>query len=215
MSERNGTLELELLKLQDQIEAIMADTVHFAGYVPDSTEVFPFEFISAEVVSNSAAQLNNYITIDKGTEDSVFTDMGVVSDEGVIGVIAVANKHYSVVMPLINPKFRLSCKLLRTNYFGSMNWNGRDARHSYLYELPRHAEFSKGDTVVTSGYSAVFPPGLMVGRIASDAQQYNDDFYSLKVELATNFWTLKNVRIIKNYRRPEQISIEQEAKKND
>lgn len=215
LSERNGALELELLKLQDQVEAMLADSVHFAGYMPDSINRFSFEFIPAEVISNSAVQLNNYITLNKGTDDGITSDMGVVSEQGVVGIVSASNKHFSVVIPLINPKFRLSCKLLKNNYFGSLNWNGRDARYSYLYELPNHAAFSAGDTIVTSGFSAIFPAGIMVGKIVTPKRGNEENYTSLKIELATNFWTLKNVRVIKNYRRPEQISVEQEAKKND
>lgn len=213
--ERNGQLEMELLELQDQLEMMRADTTHFAGYAPDSTEAFPYSFVLADVVNNSFSHLSNYITVNKGRKDGVEPDMGVVSDKGVVGVISTVSDHFAVVLPLLNPKFRLSCKVLGSSYFGSMVWNGRNARFANLEELPRHVTFKKGDTIVTSGYSAVFPAGIVVGQVADFEKQRDDNFYSLEVELATNFQALNNVRIIKSYRQAERLQIEQEAKRND
>lgn len=213
--ERNGELEMELLELQDQLDMMMADTVHFAGFVPDSTERFPYGFILAEVANNNVSHLSNYITVRKGRKDGVAPDMGVVSERGVVGIVSAVSDHFAVIIPLLNPKLRLSCKVAGSSYFGSLSWNGRDARYANLDELPRHVEFQKGDTIVTSGYSAVFPAGIVVGTVADFEKQHDDNFYSLKVDLATNFQSLKVIRIIQNYRQAEQKAIEQEAKKND
>lgn len=213
--ERNGQLEIELLEVQDQLEMMRADTVSFVGFAPDSTEVFPYSFVLADVVNNSVSHLSNYITVNKGRKDGIEPDMGVVSERGVVGIVSTVSDHFSVVLPLLNPKFRLSCKVLGSSYFGSLTWDGRDARLANLEELPRHVEFKKGDTIVTSGYSAVFPSGIIVGKVADFQKQHDDNFYSLGVELATDFQALNNVRIIKNYRQAEQLSTEQEAKRND
>lgn len=213
--ERNGQLELQVLELQDQLESMMADSVMFAGFAPDSTEAFPYDFVMADVVNNSVTHLSNYITVNKGRKDGITPDMGVVSERGVVGIVSTVSDHFSVIIPLLNPKFRLSCKVLGSSYFGSLSWKGRDIRFANLEELPRHVEFQKGDTIVTSGYSAVFPSGIIVGIVDSFEKQHDDNFYSLDVKLATDFRTLNNVRIIKNYHQAEQKSIEQEAKKND
>lgn len=213
--ERNGQLELQMLDLQDQLDALVADTVSFKGFTPDSAEQFPYSFIVAEVVNNSVTHLSNYITVNKGKLDGITSDMGVVSERGVVGIVSTVSDHFSVIIPLLNPKFRLSCKVLGSSYFGSLSWNGRDTRYANLEELPRHVEFQKGDTVVTSGYSAVFPAGIIVGTVADFEKQHDDNFYSLQVELATDFHALNDVRIIKNFYQAEQINVEQEAKRND
>ena len=213
--ERNGELEMELLELQDQLDMMRADTVTFSGFAPDSTEHFPYSFVMANVVNNSVTHLSNYITVNRGRKDGVEPDMGVVSERGVVGIVSTVSDHFAVVIPLLNPKFRLSCKVLGSSYFGTLSWNGRNARFANLDELPRHVEFEKGDTIVTSGYSAVFPAGIIVGKVVDFEKQHDDNFYSLEVELATDFQTLNNVRIIKNYRQAEQKNIEQEAKRND
>ena len=215
LMERNGLLEMELLRLQDQMDGLLADTVAFRGFTPDSTEVFDFDFISAEVVSNSISSQFNYITVNKGKADGIAPDMGVVSSKGVVGIVSVVSDHYAVILPVLNPKFRLSCKVLRSNNFGSLTWNGRDPRMADLEELPKHVVCQKGDTVVTSGYSAIFPSGIRVGTIAAHKKQRDDNFYTLEVLLATDFTSLQHVRIINNKRQKEQIEVEQEAKRND
>lgn len=213
--ERNGQLEMELLELRDQLNMMRADTVSFVGFSPDSTELFPYSFVMADVVNNSVSHLINYITVNKGRKDGVEPDMGVVSEKGVVGIASTVSDHFAVVIPLLNPKFRLSCKVAGSSYFGTLSWNGRDPQFANLDELPRHAEFEIGDLVVTSGYSAVFPAGIVVGKVVDFEKQHDDNFYSLEVELSTNFQTLNNVRIIKNYRQAEQVKTEQEARKNE
>lgn len=213
--ERNGQLEMEMLELRDRLDVMVADTVKFAGFAPDSTEIFPYSFTMAEVVNNSVIHLSNYITVNKGRKDGIAPDMGVVSERGLVGIVSSVTDHFAVIIPLLNPKSRPSCKVLGSSYFGSLSWSGRDVQTANLNELPRHVEFQKGDTIVTSGYSTVFPAGIIVGTVADFEKQHDDNFYSLEVKLATDFRTLNNVRIIKNYHQAEQIKAEQEAKKND
>ena len=207
LTERNGALEMEVLRLQDQLEVLAADTAHLSA--------FPYSFISAEVVSNSVSRLSNYITLNRGALDGVAQDMGVVSDQGVVGIVSTVSDHYAVVIPLLNPKSRLSCKLLHSRFFGTLAWDGRDVRFASLEELPRHVEFAEGDTVVTSGYSAVFPAGLMVGTVERLGRQDDNNFYALDIRLATDFATLSNVRVIRNYTQAEHRLIQQEASEND
>lgn len=214
--ERNGQLEAQLLDLQDRLDAYMADTMLFKGFAADSiTPEFPYSFVVAQVVNNSVSHLSNYITIDKGRLDGVMPDMGVVSERGVVGIVSTVSDHFAVIIPLLNPKMRLSCKVLGSSYFGSLSWNGRDTQYATLEELPRHVEFQRGDTIVTSGYSAVFPAGLIVGIVEEYAKQHDDNFYALQVRLAADFHALNHVRIIKNFLQQEQLDVEREARKND
>lgn len=216
--EDNGRLELRVLELQDQLEALAADTSAFEGAVPDTLEVdepFPYSFILAEVVNNSVNQISNYITINKGRVDGIRQDMGVVSNKGIVGIVSTVSDHFAVVIPLLNPKSHLSCKIQNSDYFGSLGWNGRDTRYASLDELPRHTAYNEGDTVVTSGYSSVFPKGIMVGTIASEEASGDEDFRSFKILLSTDFATLKMVRVISNFYQDEQIALEREARKND
>lgn len=215
LQEQNGQMEMQLLDLQEQIEVMQADTITFKGAVSDSARIFPFQFVIAEVVNNSISQLSNYITINKGRKDGIQPDMGVVSEQGVAGIVSNVSDHFSVIISLLNPKSKLSCKVLGNNSFGYLTWDGRDADYAILEELPRHAEFHKGDTIVTSGYSAIFPAGLIVGVVDDFYKERDDNFYALRVKLATPFSSLQHVRVIQNAYRNEQIELEKEARKND
>ncbi|MDR1201168.1 MAG: rod shape-determining protein MreC [Tannerellaceae bacterium] len=209
--ERNGRLEMELLRMKDMLEAMKADTAVFRAFVNDSTRFFPYDFTTAKVINNSVTYLSNYITLNKGREDGILPDMGVISESGVVGVVSTVSDYYSVVLPLLNTKFKLSCKVLGSNHIGSLSWNGRSARYANLDELPRHVQFQLGDTIVTSGYSAVFPEGILVGFVSSFERQRDDNFNSLKIELATDFQRLSNVMVVRNFRQEKQWAIEREA----
>lgn len=214
LAEKNGELEIQVLQLQRQIERYQSLEESFTGFIPDSMDLFPYRFMMAQVTNNSFTQLSNFITINKGRMDGVVPEMGVVSESGVVGVVSLVSDHFAVVLPLLNPKFRLSSKIRGSNYTGSLGWNGRDTRYAQLEELPRHVEFQKGDTVVTSGYSAIFPAGIMVGTVADFRRQHDDNFYTLDVELSTNFRSLDHVRVLINEEQAEQWQIEKEARGN-
>ncbi|MDR1402348.1 MAG: rod shape-determining protein MreC [Tannerellaceae bacterium] len=213
--ERNGRLEMELLRMKDMVEAMKADTVVFRAFVNDSARFFPYEFTTAKVINNSVTYLSNYITLNKGRKDGILPDMGVVSESGAVGVVSLVSDYYSIVLPLLNTKFKLSCKVLGSSHIGSLSWNGRDAQYANLDELPRHVQFQLGDTIVTSGYSAVFPGGILVGFVSSFERQRDDNFNSLKIKLATGFQRLSNVMVIRNFRQEEQWAIEREVQGNE
>ncbi|MDD2437877.1 MAG: rod shape-determining protein MreC [Massilibacteroides sp.] len=215
LSERNAELEMELLERQEELETLKADTTLFKGFALDSTEQsYPYDFVMSRVIYNSISYISNYITINKGEKDGIAPDMGVVSDKGVVGVVSTVSDHMAVVIPILNPKFKLSCKVKGNRYFGSMTWNGRSIYYANLEQLPRHVEFVIGDTIVTSGFSTIFPPGIIVGTVASFEKEKDDNFFSLEVKLSTDFASLNNVRILRNYRQKEQQKLE-EVRKND
>ena len=212
--DRNKQLELEVLQLSHQLETMKSNTLSYDSMTTDSL-LNVYEFISAGVVNNSVTRLLNYITINKGSKDGIEPDMGVISTHGVVGVVSTVNNRFSVVIPLLNPKWGLSCKLLNSNYFGTLAWDGRDAQYANLEELPTHTEFREGDKVVTSGFTGIFPAGIMVGMVANSDISASSGFYSLKVTLATDFRNLTTVWVVKNNLQKEQWDVEQEARKND
>jgi rod shape-determining protein MreC len=211
LSERNGHLEMQLLQLEDKLALLKADAISFKGEVKDSTQAsFPYDFVMAKVVYNSVGYLSNYITIDKGSRDGVATDMGVVSELGVVGVVSNVSDRFSVVIPILNPKSKLSCKIKGNSHFGSIAWDGRDTRYAKMERLPKYVPFQVGDTIVTSSFSTIFPQGIAVGTIDSYENQSDDKFYSIKVKLFTDFGSLSNVRVIRNQRQKEQQELEKE-----
>ena len=194
LQERNAALEMELIELRNQ----MAD---LALQSPDSLHqpaLSQYSFVMAQVISNSIAQPNNYITINRGFIDGVKPEMGVIDQNGVVGIVNVVGPHAARVISLLNPHMRLSCKLKNNNFYGSLVWDGKSPRFAVLEELPKHVEYQKGDTIVTSGYSAVFPEGIIVGTVEGLARDLSDSFVSLRIKLTTNFSQLSSVRVITN-----------------
>lgn len=195
LQERNALLEMELVDLRSRVNDLKMQ-------LPDTLKSQPvlqhFDFVVAHVISNSIAQTNNYITINRGEADGIRPEMGVVDQTGVVGIVNVVGKHSARIISLLNPDIRLSCKLRDSEYFGSMVWEGGDSRYAILEELPKHLTYQVGDTVVTSGFSTVFPEGIIVGTIEGRARNLSDSFVSLKVRLTTNFSQLSTVRVITN-----------------
>ncbi len=194
LQERNAALEMELIELRNQ----MADLSLLS---PDSLHqpaLNQYSFVMAQVISNSIAQPNNYITINRGYIDGIEPEMGVIDQNGVVGIVNVVGPHAARVISLLNPHMRLSCKLKNNNFYGSLVWDGKSPRMAVLEELPKHVQYLKGDTIVTSGYSAVFPEGIIVGTIEGLARDLSDSFVSLRIRLTTNFSQLSSVRVITN-----------------
>lgn len=216
LNRRNAQLQAEIESLREEIQDL-----HEMGFndtlVPDSG-VPHFEFIVAHVISNSIAHPYNYITINKGTEDGVRPELGVIDQNGVVGIVSNTGPHSARVISLLNPHFRLSCKIKRSDYFGSLVWTGDSPTEASLEELPRHTVFNQGDTIVTSGYSAVFPAGLPVGVVLDEDTDKSSDFFTLRVGLFADFTRLGNVQIVINNRAEElkklQAGEENDAKKN-
>ena len=156
--------------------------------------------------------MDNYITLDKGSADGIASEMAVVDQNGIVGIVTVVNEHNAVAISVLNTKLHISCKVKGTDCFGSLVWDGRNARYAMLEEMPRHVEFTPGDTIVTSGFSAVFPDGIMVGTIHDYAKQKDDNFYAMEVKLSTDFHRLGTVRVLYNRAQQEQRKLEKEAR---
>ena len=221
--ERNSLLEMEVVRLREHANSIVLDSTYFGNMIltdtvlPDSiySGNYIYKYIPVGVVSNNTTYLRNYITINKGSKDGLRPDMGVVSPQGIVGIVATVHERFSVVISLLNVKFMVSCKVLNTNFSGPLSWKGGSVKYAYLEQLPTHATFQIGDTIVTSGNSAIFPPGVMVGVIESYDKEGDDNFYSLKVRLSTDLQSLNALLVIDNSLQKEQKLVEMEARKND
>ena len=155
-----------------------------------------YKLIPAKVVSNSVDRNDNLMTIDRGSKDGVEKDMGVACGNGVVGVVYLVSDHYSVVMPVLNYHSRISCAIRRRGYFGYLKWQGGDANIASVEDVPRPAKFKRGDWVETSGYSSIFPPGVLVGKIIEVYNSRDGLSYRLKVQLTTDFGNVRDVCVI-------------------
>jgi rod shape-determining protein MreC len=209
LSEENTALKNQIIKLQNVLSTLQPeakDSIHFR--IPPEME---YQFIAAKVIKCTTNKLQNYITLNKGSLDGVKTDMGVVSDEGVVGIIKTVSPKFAVVIPILNPKIEISCKFKHSNYTGGLLWSGEDYRYANLTDIARHVELALGDTLITSGLTSTFPEGIPVGQIEDFKIKESDAYYKIKVKLAVNFRTLSHVKVINYLNYQEQKDLEKKS----
>ena len=172
-----------------------------------------YKLIPAKVVSNTLDKPDNLITINKGRADGVETDMGVACGNGIVGVVYLVSDHYSIVIPVLNKtSSRISCSIRGRGYFGYLRWYGGDPSIAYVEDIPRHAKFKRGDWIETSGYSAIFPPGVLVGKVGTIYNSPDGLSYRLKVHLTTDFGRLRDVCVISDKGIAERSRLMEQAK---
>ena len=172
-----------------------------------------FQVIPAKVVDNSVHKLENLMTIDKGRADGVEVDMGVACGNGVVGVVYLVSDHYAVVIPVLNASSsRISCAIRGRGYFGYLHWYGGDPAVAYVEDVPRHAKFKLGEYVETSGFSSIFPSGVLVGKIEQVYNSSDGLSYKLKVRLSTDFSCVRDVCVINDKSIAERAALMQAAR---
>ncbi len=188
LAEENARLYKEIADYKSQV----VDSVLIqSGEKSQSTE----SYLSAKVVFNSVYDLQNYIIIDKGSAHGVEEDMGVFAPQGVVGVVQRVSKNYAVVLPIINPEQVISAKIKGNNQLGSVKWTGKSPLKAKLYEIPSHVNVVAGDSVVTSGFSAIFPEGVMIGVVDKAAHVENTMYCDVDINLAVDFQSLSYVTV--------------------
>lgn len=202
---RNLYLEQTVRKLTEQAAKATGDSssLHNA----QMQILNEFKLIPAKVITNSLDKPDNFITLDKGRADGVRKDMGVACGNGVVGVVYMVSEHYAVVIPVLNTKSNISVKIKGRDYYGYLHWTGGAADEAYVDDIPRHAHFRLGDTVETSGYSSIFPPGICVGRILHVYNSRDGLSYRVQVKLSTDFSNLRDVCVIDNTAMEERINV--------
>lgn len=203
MSQSNKKLSERNLILEQQVRAL---TQYIATHHGDSLAMEQcqkqalagFKLIPAKVIQSTINREDNLITIDKGKADGIHEDMGVACGTGVVGVVYMASDHYSIVLPVINVNSNISVMIRKRGYFGFLHWKGSPSDIAYVDDVPRHARFSLGDYVVTNGYSSIFPPGIMVGKILHVFNSSDGLSYRVQLRLSTDFGKLRHVCVIDN-----------------
>ena len=188
----NARLKEELMLLGNQVEE---QTERDSNYLYSHLD---WEYIPAKVVGITTNKQHNYLTINKGLRDSIEVDMGVVGADGVVGIVSAVGEKYSLVVPIIHTKISISSRLKSNNQIGGTSWDGRDYRFVNLTEMARHVVVNKGDTVVTSGLTEVFPEGLIVGEVCETTLGQGDNYHQTKVKLSTDYKAIKYVQVLCN-----------------
>lgn len=210
--EHNRELICQANAMKEELRAYKDSTALANCSYASDTSMDGYYFITAKVINNSINKLNNFITINKGKNNRVEQDMGVFNEKGVVGTVYQTSGNFALVMPLLNSKTQLSCKIKNDNNFCSLKWNGNDIQHAYIDDLPRHGAFKKGDIIVTSGFSSTFPPDIPVGEIVEYTKSETSNFNSAKVKLYVDFSSIGNVFIVGNDSKKEQKELEESIK---
>lgn len=204
LSVRNLYLEQAVRKLAEQ-SAAKGDSTRLQR--AQMQILNSYKLIPAKVIANSLDKPDNFITIDKGSDDGVKKDMGVACGNGVVGVVYMASKHYSVIIPVLNSKSNISVRIRKRGYYGYLHWTGGASDKAYVDDIPRHAHFRIGDLIETSGYSSIFPPGILVGQVQHVYNSSDGLSYRVQIRLSTDFGNLRDVCVIDNTIMEERINL--------
>jgi len=202
-------LQGENQKLKQALEsakfsnAVQQDTVN-----NDSLEQL-YTYIPANVIGNSINNKINYIRLDRGRKHGVAPNMGVISADGIVGVVRAVSEHYASVMSLLHRQTRVKAAVGGDGYFGTLRWNGDDPRYMQLEAVPKHAPVVKGDTVYTSGYSQLFPEGIMIGTVSDIKPPPGRNFYAIQVKLRNDLGKLRYVYVVNNLMREEHEELDE------
>ena len=207
LRETNERLALENSRLKNILEkAYRSDEIFFYKQVDADTKQ-QYYMTSAKIINNSVNKKHNFLTLNKGIEQGVRPGMAVISSEGVVGIIFGASNKFSTVISLLNTNLKISTKIKKNDYFGSLAWDGNDYRHAILSGIPYHVNIGKGDTIVTSGHSSIFPENILIGVI-EDYSTEGGNFYEINVRLSTNFKRIRYIDVISNLSKEEQLDLE-------
>ncbi len=196
LTHENLVLQYNNRLLRDELLDLTHDTTYVERLMQEQLQ--ELRYIPARVVSNSVRMRDNVITLNRGALDGVREEMGVVCGTGIVGIVYQVSDHFSLVLPILNSKSNISCRLRDTEYFGSLKWKGGNVLDAYIDDIPRHARFKVGDVVETSGFSSVFPAGIFVGKVSEVLNSPDGLSYELKVRLSCDLAVLRDVSIIDN-----------------
>ena len=174
-----------------------------------------YTYIPAKVIHNTVNLSANYIYINRGKNQGITPQMGVISPGGVVGQVVNVTDDYAAVMSLLNKNFKISAKLRNSNYFGTLSWEGKNTSLAKLKEIPKHVKLKEGDTVVTSGYSEIFPENVIVGIVKRVHAEPEENFLDIDVTLSTNMNNLSYVYVVNNLKRKEFLVLDTVVKKSN
>ncbi len=213
LKKENDALVLEnaLLKKQAFNDAFNNEMID-STYTNSLNKEEVYDVIVAKVIKNTFNTKENYITIKGGTRDGIEKDFGVINSNGVVGIVQKSSNKYSTVLSILNTKSKIIAKIKGTNHFGPLEWDGKNTGYVQLNDIPRLAELYKGDTIVTSNYSKVFPENIPIGVIEKAYTTVSSNYFTIEVKLFNDMTNLGYVYIIKNNDLNEINELEEETK---
>ena len=205
--------EVEILREENRMLRSRLFNLPRRETVEMDTSRLRYEVLSARIIKNSYVEPNNYITIDRGSRDSVLQDMGVITSRGILGIVERSSSNFASVQSVLNSKSNINAKILHTDYFGSLTWDQEDFRIVQLQDIPRldPSPMKVGDTIVTGAMSSIFPENIPIGTIEGFSLNQAGSFYIIDVRLFNDMTSLSEVYVIRNRDRPEILNLEKEV----
>ncbi|WP_299553288.1 rod shape-determining protein MreC [Seonamhaeicola sp.] len=194
LSEENNRLRALLFNSNINIDSTFTDTLSFGK---------SYKFYTANIIKNSYSLTDNILLINRGKKDSIKQDFGVITTQGIVGIIDKSSTRYSTVISILNTTSSISAGLKRTIHFGSLEWDGKDPQIIQLIDVPINANVKEGDTIVTSGQSSIFPKGIPIGTVLDFKNDIAENFYEINVKLFNDMTNLEHVYVIENMHREE------------
>lgn len=206
LKEKNAQLAEENARLK-QVLFNKKDTL-LNSKISFNTETDVFSVKKAKVIKNKFNTRENYLTLNIGSKDSIKTDMGVINDKGIVGIIEKTSNNYSTVLSVLNTKSRINAKIKNSNHFGSLIWDGKNVGYAQLIDVPRLASLKKGDSIVTGAESEIFPENIPIGKIDKVYVDTKTNYYTINVRLFNDMTALGYVYIIENKHKKEKLKLE-------
>jgi rod shape-determining protein MreC len=215
LSALNDSLAKENARLKMRLPGSQFSNLTDSANIRDEEYEQRYRFTEAIVINNSVNRRNNYITLNRGTKHGVKMHSAVLNGtgEGVAGIVVAVSGHFSTAMSVLHEEARISAKIKRNGYFGVATWNGKDPARLTLEAIPKHAKIIKGDTIITSGYSTIFPEGIMIGTIDSFSYEPGTNFYNIQLGLSVDINSLQYVYIVDDLMKDELKTLEEKKRK--
>jgi rod shape-determining protein MreC len=207
----NEVLAKENAELRSRLLESYSVVINNWAKITDTVLRQKYVYTSAKVVNNSTNRRNNYLTLDKGSKQGIEKDMAVITNTGIVGQVKDVSENFCSVKSMLHSQSIVSAKIKKDGSYGPLTWDGVDFEYVTLSDIPTHVHFMKGDTIVTSAYSTIFPENIRIGTVESWVQKSGEYFYTVKVKLLTDFKKLTHVYVVNNLLKKEQEELEKKS----
>ncbi|MFY0715034.1 rod shape-determining protein MreC [Seonamhaeicola sp. NFXS20] len=201
LKSQNKLLAEENNRLREQLFNI--NTTKDSTFTNTTSSGKLYKFYSANVIKNSYSLIDNILLINKGQRDSLKQDFGVITTKGIVGIVDKTSNQFATVISILNSTSKISAGLKKTNHYGSLEWDGENPQIVQLVDIAINANVKKGDTIITSGQSSIFPKGILIGTVEDFKHDIAENFYEINVKLFNDMTNLEHVYVIENIHKEE------------
>lgn len=211
LPEENLKLQKENALLKSELRRSKFNNAIDSGVIYDSLYEQQYNYIPALVINNSVNLQNNYLTLNRGKKHGIETNTGVITSDGIVGIVMNSSQRYSTVLSILHRDTKISAMIQRNGYHGSLVWKDMNPQKMTLDAIPKHADVEVNDTIMTSGYSSIFPKGIMIGVVDTFWFEAGSNFYTIDVKLSADMNKVKSTYVIKDYFREEKKELEKKT----